>query len=321
MNSRILLTGATGFIGKSMAKRLFSDGYNIVSALRVHPTAQLLSGEVIVVGDIGSNTDWSRALSGVEFVVHCASRVHIMTDVSKNPLAEFRAVNVGGTISLAKQAAAAGVKRFIFLSSIKVNGESTISGHPFTADLPPNPADPYAVSKYEAEMGLSAVSLETGMEIVIIRSPLVYGPGVKANFLSMLNLLFRRIPLPLGAVKDNRRSFVYLDNLVDLIVTCIKHPAAANQIFLVSDDDDLSTTSLLQRLASNLGKPSKLIKVSPRLIQFGASFIGKASIAQRLCGSLQVDIKKTQDFLGWSPPVSLDDGLRQTAEHYLKTKT
>jgi len=244
-----------------------------------------------------------------------------MADQVDNPLAEYRRINVDGTINLALQAAAAGVKRFIFLSSIKVNGESTAPGKAFTADDIPMPSDYYGISKYEAELGLLNVAAQTGMEIVIIRPPLVYGPEVKANFLSMMNLLQRGLPLPLGGMTKNRRSLVYLDNLVDLIVTSINHPAAANQIFLVSDGDDLSTAVLFQRMASALGGVSKLTAVPIFLIMLGAKLIGRSDIAQRLCGSLQVDIKKTRDLLDWSPPVSVDEGLRQTALHFLKMQS
>ena len=241
-----------------------------------------------------------------------------MNDVAANPLFEFRQTNVDGTLNLARQAVEAGVRRFVFISSIKVNGEFTDLDHPFTADQNPMPSDPYGVSKYEAELGLMTLAEETGMEVVIIRPPLVYGPGVKANFLSMMSWLRREIPLPLGGITKNRRSFVCIDNLISMIITCINHPAAANQIFLVSDDEDLSTAGLLERMALALGRPSKLIAVPPTLIVLLARLVGRTHIAQRLCGSLQVDIQKTKDLLGWAPPVSVDEGLRQTARHYLR---
>ena len=206
------------------------------------------------------------------------------------------------------------------MSSIKVNGEHSQPGHPFTADEIPAPGDPYGVSKCEAEAGLRALSQETGMEVVIIRPPLVYGPGVKANVLAMMRWLQRGVPLPLGGVTANRRSLVFLDNLVDLIVTCIDHPAAANQTFLVSDDEDLSTAALLRRMAVALERPARLIPVPAGLIVFGAKLIGRPGIAQRLCGSLQVDIGKTKELLGWVPPVSVEEGLRRTAMHWLATR-
>lgn len=260
-------------------------------------------------------------LSGVSVVVHCAARVHVISEEAADPLFEFRRVNVDGALNLARQSSDAGVRRFIFISSVKVVGECTDLDHSFMADQIPAPNDPYGVSKHEAEMGLRALSEETGMELVIIRSPLVYDLGVKANFLSMMHWIQRGIPLPLGGITKNRRSLVYLGNLVDLIIICINHPVAANQTFFVSDDEDLSTTGLLERMALVIGQSVKLIAISPALITFGAKLIGRSNIAQRLCGSLQVDIKKTKDLLAWSPPVSVDEGLRQTADHFLKQQS
>ena len=242
-----------------------------------------------------------------------------MNEQAAYPLAEFRRVNVDGTIRLARQAAQAGVKRFIFLSSIKVNGEATQLGHPFLADQPPAPEDPYGISKREAEEGVRVLAQETGMEVVIIRPPLVYGPGVKANFLAMMRWLKRGIPLPLGAVTENRRSLVALDNLVDLIVTCLGHPAAANQTFLVSDAESLSTAALLRRMGDAIGRPTRLIPVPVPMLQLGAGLLGKRGMAQSLCGSLEVDISKTRDLLGWTPSISVDEGLRQTAEAFMQS--
>ena len=261
--------------------------------------------------------DWSEALTRVSTVVHCAGRVHIMTEQATDPLREFRQINVDGTLNLARQAAEAGIRRFVFLSSIKVNGESTNSGCPFTADQQPEPGDPYGVSKMEAELALRSLTSHTGMEVVIIRPPLVYGPGVKANFLEMMRWLARGFPLPLGAVTQNKRSLVALDNLVDLVETCIDHPAAANQTFLVSDGEDLSTAALLRRLSLALGRPARLMPVPVGLLKLGAGLLGRSAVAQRLCGSLEVDIGKTRELLGWSPPVSVDEGLRRTAEYWL----
>ncbi len=256
-------------------------------------------------------------MAGVEVVIHAAARVHVMHDESSDPLAEFRKVNVDGTLNLARQAAEAGVGRFIFISSIKVNGEGTPVGVPYVADGQAAPADPYGISKMEAEQGLRALAAETGMEVVIIRPTLVYGPGVKANFLNMMRWLHKGVPLPFGAIY-NQRSLVALDNLVDLIVTCIDHPTAANQTFLVSDGEDLSTTELLRRMGVALGKPARLLPVPSRLLEAGAAMLGKQALAQRLCGSLQVDISKTRELLNWSPPVSVDEALRKTAEHFLR---
>jgi len=313
----ILVTGASGFVGRNLCTSLIKYSPLRIS-VRDKASTELFANVEIFEASLTPDQDWSSALSGVSVVVHCAARVHVMSEGAADPLFEFRRVNVDGTLNLARQAVEAGVHRFVFISSIKVNGELTDLGHPFIADQIPVPSDPYGVSKYEAEIGLMALSEETGMEVVIIRSPLVYGPGVKANFLSMMNWLRRGIPLPLGGITKNRRSFVFIDNLISLINTCINHLAAANQTFLVSDDEDLSTAGLLERMALALGRPSKLIAVPAVLITLGAKLVGRSDIAQRLCGSLQVDIKKTKDLLGWSPPVSVNEGLHQTAAHFLK---
>jgi len=316
----ILVTGASGFVGGALCASLVNRSPLRIS-VRDKSKSELFANVDIFKASISPDQDWSSTLSGVSAVVHCAARVHVMSEEAADPLFEFRRVNVDGTLNLARQASEAGVRRFVFLSSIKVNGEYTDLGHPFTADQIPVPSDPYGVSKYEAEMGLRTLSRETGMEVVIIRSPLVYGPGVKANFLSMMNWLRRGIPLPLRSVTKNRRSFVFIDNLVSMIIACINHPAAANQTFLVSDDEDLSTAGLLDRMALALGCPSKLITVPTALITLGAKLIGRSDISRRLCGSLQVDINKTKDFLGWSPPVSVDEGLRQTVAYFLKKQS
>ncbi len=240
-----------------------------------------------------------------------------MSDSEADPLAAFRRVNVEGTLNLARQARDAGVRRFIFVSSIKVNGEGTEPGRPYTADQAPEPVDPYGISKLEAEHGLRQIAEESRMEVVIVRPTLVYGPGVKANFLSMMRWLHRGIPLPFGAI-DNRRSLVSIYNLVDLLVTCIDHPAAANQAFLVSDGLDVSTTDLLRRMSKALERPARLFPVPAGLLELAAMSLGKRSLSQRLCGSLQVDIGKTRALLGWTPPVSLDEGLRRTAKYFLE---
>lgn len=316
----ILVTGASGFVGRALCSSLVNH-FPLRISVRDKSKTEVFENVDILEASLSPDQDWSHALTGVSAVIHCAARVHVMSDKVLDPLLEFRRVNVDGALNLARQAAESGVSRFVFISSIKVNGEFTGLGHPFTAEQIPSPIDPYGVSKYEAEIGLTALSEETGMEVVIIRAPLVYGPGVKANFLSMMKWLQRGVILPLGGVTQNRRSLVFLDNLVDLIVTCVDHPGAANQIFLVSDGEDLSTTALLQRMASALGRPAKLIIVLPILIKFLARLIGRADISQRLCGSLQVDIKKTKDLLGWTPPVCVNQGLRQTAEYFLKNQS
>ena len=312
---RIMVTGGSGFVGRTLLERLYQDGYGLIAPSRT-PLAQALAGVVNpLVAGLAADVDWSASLEGAAVVIHSAARVHVMNDTADDPLVEFRKANVDGTLSLARQAAAAGVQRFIFISSIKVNGEGTELGYPYRADDTPAPQDPYGVSKMEAEQGLRALAAETGMEVVIIRPVLVYGPGVKANFRSMMSWLRKGIPLPLGAT-GNKRSLVAVDNLVDLIATCIDHPAAANQTFLVSDGEDLSTTQLLQRMGSALGRPARLLPVPASLLQAGAAMLGRRAIAQRLCGSLQVDICKTRERLAWAPPVSVDDALRKTARAF-----
>jgi UDP-glucose 4-epimerase len=315
----ILVTGAAGFVGKALCAALLKR-YPVRSAVRDAEVEGLPAGAEVVQKVLSVEEDWSNALIEVNVVVHCAARVHVMNEQSVDPLTEFRRVNVDGTLRLAKQAAAAGVNRFIFLSSIKVNGEQTKAGRPFTADQQPDPGDPYGISKMEAENGLRILAKKTGMEVVIIRPPLVYGPGVKANFLSMMQVLWRGIPLPFGAVTSNKRSLVSLDNLINLIVTCLDHPAAANQSFLISDGEDLSTAALLRRMSEAIGRPAHLLPVPVTLLQLGGALFGKRNIAQRLCSSLEVDISKTRELLGWKPPISVDEGLRRTAVHWLATQ-
>jgi nucleoside-diphosphate-sugar epimerase len=277
------------------------------------------NGEDVFRRELSPYEDWSEALNGVGCVVHCAARVHVMNEKAQDPLIEFRRINVDGTMRLARQAAEAGVRRFVFVSSIKVNGESTERDYPFRSDAVPRPDEPYGVSKAEAEEGLRRIASESGMEVTIIRPPLVYGPGVKANFLTMMTWLARGIPLPLGAIR-NSRSFVGIDNLVDLIVTCVDHPAAANETFLVSDGEDLSTTALLHRMGAALGKPACLVPVPHQLLAMGAKALGKPALALRLCGSLQVDISHTRETLGWNPPFGVDEELKRTAEAYLAAR-
>lgn len=319
---RVLVTGATGFVGTALVDRLVGVGrFDVRTAVR--RKVSKLPAEVgsVVVGDLTPDTAWQQALVGVETIVHLAARVHVMRDTAADPLAEFRWVNTRGTLNLARQAAAAGVRRFVFLSSVKVNGEGTLTPSPFPgggykASDPPAPQDAYSISKYEAEVGLQEIAAETGMEAVIVRSPLVYGPGVKANFQALMRTVARGIPLPLGAI-HNRRSLVALDNLVDLIRTCVEHPAAANETFLVSDGEDLSTTELIRRMARAMGRPARLIPVPTTVLMAGATLLGKRKVVARLCGSLQVDITRTRTRLNWSPPVTVDDALRATARHFL----
>jgi nucleoside-diphosphate-sugar epimerase len=314
---RCLITGGNGFVGRALTSHLLALGYGVRLPLRQPQRADQIAGvETVDIGSLSSETDWTVALRSVDQVVHLAARVHVMTDKSPDPLAEFRRVNVEGTANLARQAAEAGVRRFVYMSSIKVNGEFTEVGQPFTADDSPAPKDPYGVSKHEAEQALRQIAADTGMEVVIIRPPLVYGPGVKANFESMMRWLARGVPLPLAAVIQNRRSLVALENLVDLIVTCLSHPAAANQTFLVSDGEDLSTAELLKRMGAAMGNPAHLFYLPPALLKLGSTGLNKPGIYQRLCSSLQLDIAKTRQLLGWTPPMSVDEGLRRAAEGF-----
>ena len=316
--TKVLITGVNGFVGKVLGDELVIKGFNVNGTVRSVMSVDFPGAITkFVIKDIDSKTDWQKALEGVDVVIHLAARAHVMKDMAIDALSEFRRVNVEGTLNLARQAVEAGVQRFIFISSIKVNGEGSILGQPYTPEDQPAPVDPYGISKREAEDGLRQLASETGMEVVIIRPPLVYGPGVKANFQSMMRWLDKGIPLPLGAI-HNQRSLVSLDNLIDLIVTCIHHPAAANQIFIAGDGEDLSTIELLQRMAAALGKKAWLIPVPSFILEWGARLVGKQAITQKLCGSLQVDISKARDLLDWKPPVSVDKALRKTAQYYMK---
>lgn len=260
--------------------------------------------------DMAQELNWQTALRDCDTVIHTAARVHIMNEKAEDPLFEFRKTNVEGTLHLAKQAAKLGIKRFIFISSIKVNGESTLTNQAFLADDCPNPQDPYAVSKLEAEQGLQLIAKETGMELVIIRPPLIYGPGVKGNFQRIIRLILCGFPLPLGAIK-NKRSFVSLNNLADLIKVCLKHPKAANQIFLVSDGHDLSTTELLYNIAQAINKSLWLLPIPESVLKFVGYLLGKKEVFERLCGSLQVDISKTCELLDWQPKTDSENDLKR----------
>ena len=313
----ILVTGATGFVGSALVSRLARDGIDTRACVRRENITLPASIHSVRVGDLTGNADWSHVLTGASVVVHATARVHVMNDTATDPLVEFRLVNVQGTLNLARQAAAIGVRRFVFISSIKVNGEATARGSAFFADDVPAPLDPYGVSKMEAEQGLQEIAAKTGMEVVIIRPPLVYGPGVKANFAALLRAVQRGWPLPLGAV-HNQRSLVALDNLVDFIVTCITHPQAANQTFLISDGQDLSTTELVRGMAQAAGVSARLLPVPVWALQAGATLLGKGDAVQRLCGNLQVDISKARTLLGWVPPVSVNEGLRRAVAGSIK---
>jgi len=312
----VLVTGANGFVGRPLCEELLRHGRHVTAAAR--SPCQLPSNvKSVIVGPIDGETNWFDVLRDVDIVIHLAARVHVMRDTVANPLEEFLRINLHGTENLARQAARAGVKRLVYVSSIKVNGERTTL--PFKESDDPNPQDPYGVSKCEAELALHRVAAETGLEIVIVRPPLVYGAGVKGNFAQLIKVLVKGIPLPLASV-HNLRSFVALDNLVDLIVTCIDHPAAANQTFLAGDGEDLSTAELLRRMGKALGKPAKLFSVPTWILRTVATLLGKGDMAQRLCDSLQVDISKAFDLLGWRPPVSVDDALKKMAIDFMEKK-
>lgn len=305
-----LVTGASGFVGSALSARLSTDFGPVRCAFR-SKRQSTNDFEAVSVGDVSGDTDWSTSLVNVSQVVHLVARTHTPEDSGCNSIAEFQKINVESTRNLALQAAESGVKRFIFLSSVKVNGEYTQLGHPFTSSDVSAPDSHYGRSKYEAELLLREISEKSGMEIVIIRSPLIYGPGVKGNFELLIRLLRSGIPLPFAALVNNRRSFVSLDNLIDFILTCLKHPLAANRIFLVSDGEDLSTADLLRRLGVAIGRPARLFYVPVGFLKLSAAALGKHGIYNRLCESLQVDISNTEQVLGWSPAQSVDEGLRQ----------
>lgn len=312
----ILVTGASGFVGRALCHTLSAQSaFATRGTVRVADTPLPPGVQAVTVSDLHATTDWAVALVDADVVVHAAARVHVMKEDAADSLAEFRRVNVDGTLNLARQAAAAGVRRFIFISSIKVNGEASQPGSPLRADDAPAPQDAYGLSKYEAEQALRQLAASTAMEVVVIRPVLVYGPGVKANFQSMMRWVQRGVPLPFGAV-DNRRSLVSLANLVDLVVTCLDHPAAANQTFLASDGDDVSLTRLLYALGRALGRPARLLPVPSSVLRGAALLLGRHDLAQRLLGSLQVDIEKNRQLLGWWPPHTLEEGLNMTAQSF-----
>ena len=313
---KVLVTGASGFVGSALCRNFMEQGMTTIGVVRHFPENPLPGVDYQVVSGFSKSKFWKETLVGVDVVVHCAARAHVMYDSERDPLAVYREVNVEGTRNLAEQAASCGIKRFIYISSIKVNGEET-NERPFKADDIPDPEDSYGISKWEAEQVLQKIGCNSEMEIVIIRPPLVYGPEVRANFLKLMKLVKSGLPLPFGAI-NNSRSFVAVDNLVDLILICLHHPAAINQTFLVSDGDDLSTTELLRRTAKACGKPSRLIPIPVFLLRTAALLLGKADFAQRLCGSLQIDISKAKQLLGWTPKVSVDEALLKTTKYFLK---
>jgi nucleoside-diphosphate-sugar epimerase len=323
-NQSILITGATGFVGSRLTNFLGTQFPNIELRLAVrHQPDELQvpsvlpAGSIEVVGDINPHTHWTNSLVGVDVVIHLAARVHVMNDEVLDPLEEYRNANTLATIHLAQEAAKAGVKRFIYLSSIKVNGEETLPGQSYSEDSSPAPIDPYGVSKWEAELGLEKVCAQTGMEFVIIRPPLIYGPGVKANFQKLMRLVAKGLPLPLGAL-NNQRSMLALDNLVSFIAEVMTNPLAANQRFLLSDGEDVSTTQLLKLLAKGMDKSSWLIPIPAFILRGAAQMLGASAAADRLLGSLQIDSSKARQLLQWQPPLSVEEGIAIAAKAYLK---
>lgn len=304
---RCLVTGASGFIGSALLPRLVADGWRATGVSRTNGPA------------LGARADWRALLADCEVVVHAAARVHVMHERASDPLAAFREMNRDGTLALARQAAQAGVRRFVFISTAKVLGERSLPGRPFRADDPLAPADPYAVSKAEAERGLLELASEADMRVTIVRPPLVYGPGVGGNFLTMLRWVERGWPLPLAAV-DNRRSLVALDNLVDLLALCAAEQAPVDRTLLCADDEGLSTPALLRSIAAALGVPARLFPVPPALLRVGAGLVGRAAMAARLLDSLQLDIEATREALGWQPPVGMPFAMTQVAAWYRGAK-
>ena len=314
--SRILVTGASGFVGNLLCEALSQRQYQVRAAVR--SSHQSLGGiEKAVVGSIDGQTDWVDAVAETEVVIHLAARVHVMKDSAADPLGEFRKVNLHGTENLARQAVRAGVKRFVYVSSIKVNGEQTTGEQFFAESDQAAPQDPYGVSKWQAEQALHRISLETGLEVVIVRPPLVYGPGVKGNFIALMNAIDKGIPLPLAGAL-NARSLVYVGNLVEALIACVTNPAAAGQTYLVSDGEEVSTAMLVERIAKALGRGSRSFYFPPGLLRAAAGLLGRAEQIDRLFGSLRISDQKIRRELNWMPPYSMEQGLRATADWYRK---
>ena len=317
---RIAITGANGFIGKPLADFLERNGYCVTRIIRREESFSVNSPKnPVVICDLTKDTNWNSTLEGMDTLIHLAARVHVMRDTLDDPLTEFRQVNTNTTLNLAHQAAKAGISRFIYLSSIKVNGEETNLGHPFSENDQPAPQDAYAISKLEAEQGLYEIAKTHELDVVIIRPPLVYGPGVKGNFLRMMQWVILGAPLPFHSIQ-NKRSLLGLDNLLDFIGTCIEHSAAANEVFLVSDGVDLSTPGLLHCVGDALGKPVRLFSVPQKLLEISLQIMQKRNLSQRLLGSLQINLNKANKMLGWIPPYHIEEGLKKTAQEFLRSK-
>jgi len=314
---RFLVTGANGFVGKPLCAELLRQGQSVRAALR-SANSPVENVEMVAVGSIDGKTDWTEVLRGVGVVIHLAARVHVMRETAGDPLAEFLEVNLHGTVNLAQQAARAGVKRLVYVSSIKVNGEQTGATQPFTELDEANPQDPYAVSKWQAEQALQRIAQETGLEVVIVRPPLIYGPGVKGNFMNLLAAIERGIPLPLAGA-NNARSLLYVGNLVDALITCATHPAAAGQTYLISDGEDISTAMLVGKMAKALGRNNRSFYFPPALLRTVAALLGRAEQVDRLLGSLRVSGEKIRSELAWTAPYTLEQGLRATADWYRKS--
>jgi nucleoside-diphosphate-sugar epimerase len=317
MLQKILVTGANGFIGRRLCSELAQQGHTIRAGVRDEARGAGLPFPMVTIGGIGEAMDWTSALQGVETVIHLAARVHVMRDISADPLEAFRAINVRATAALARAAAAQGVKRLVFVSSIKVNGEAT-AGRPFSEHEPARPVDPYGISKWEAERALWRVADETGLEVTIVRPPLVYGPGVGGNFLRLLKLVQRGIPLPFGAI-ENRRSMIYNGNFAYALIACATHANAAGKTYLVSDGEDLSTAELMRRLARALGTSARLLPVPAGILRVGGALTGRAAEIDRMIGSLVIDGSRIRSELCWRPPYSTNDGLTETARWFSST--
>ena len=313
----ILLTGANGFVGQHLGAYLVKQGHQVIATSRRSDVVfDYTPVHVAQVGVINAKTDWTTALEGVEVVIHLAARVHIMREKAADPLVEFRQMNAEGTSRLAQQAAEAGVKRFVFLSSIGVNGESTTT-RPFSEDDPAAPKNPYAQSKWEAEQQLLALAAQRDLEVSIIRPPLVYGPGARGNFLRLLGLTAKAWPLPLASI-DNRRSLVGIENLCSLVEVCTRHPQAAGEVFLVSDDQDISTPELIRMLAEAMERPCRLLPFPTSILAAASKLLGQQGVWSKLAESLQVDISKARQQLGWQPVISLEQGLADSVDWYQK---